>query len=77
MFVSIVWSSFQLFGIRFQCLEPLEGSMASLFDCSMLPAGLNLVLVAGLCLVNSDGSFACWFRNVAVCFLCFGYGLTR
>ena len=36
-----------------------------LLDFSMLAAGLSLVLVAGLCLVNSAGRFACWFKKVA------------
>ena len=39
--------------------------MARLFDCSMLAAGLSLVLVAGFCLVESGGRFAFWFREVA------------
>ena len=42
--------------------------MARFIDCSMLAAGLVLVLVACLCLVNSGGRFACWFKSLLACF---------
>ena len=51
--------------------------MARFLDCSMLAAGLVLVLVAGLCLVNSGGRFACWFKKVAGWLRCFVWGPTR